>query len=142
MTTDVGDLAAPEADDGDRLPIAAALAGGNVGVWTWDVRADRVFADAITAVLFSVSASDAGGGPRSAYLHSIHPDDIERMALRLTEAIAERRAYESTYRVRRPDGEYRTVAARGKPQFAPDGTLLRVSGVALDVTEHERAAAL
>ena len=135
-------MTAPGADDESRLPVAAALAAGNVGVWTWDVRTDRVFADATTAMLFSVSANDAGGSPRDAYLRSIHPDDVERMGVRLTNAIAGRQAYESTYRVRRADGEYRTIAARGKPEFAPDGTLLRVSGVALDVTEHERTAAV
>ena len=64
-------MTAPGADDESRLPVAAALAAGNVGVWTWDVRTDRVFADATTAMLFAVSANDAGGSPRDAYLRSI-----------------------------------------------------------------------
>jgi len=47
-------MTAPGADDESRLPVAAALAAGNVGVWTWDVRTDRVFAAVVVVALVSL----------------------------------------------------------------------------------------
>jgi two-component system sensor kinase FixL len=43
------------------------------------------------------------------------------------------------YRLRRWDGEYRSVLDRGVPRFAPDGAFLGYIGTATDITEVKRA---
>ena len=43
------------------------------------------------------------------------------------------------YRLRRGDGEYRSILDKGVPRFAPEGTFLGYIGTAIDVTDVKRA---
>lgn len=57
------------------------------------------------------------------WLDAIHPDDRERTAQVWREAVADVKMYEVEYRLRRHDGEYRHVIARGAPLLRPDGNV-------------------
>lgn len=123
-----------------RERLELALGAGGVATWVWDVRADRVFADKGVSRFFSISPEEAQGGPHSAYLRSIHPDDRQRVAGQL-QAVAEGRkeVYETEYRVTGPDGVTRWCLARGILERDSDGAVVRVPGVVLDVTDRKLA---
>jgi PAS domain S-box-containing protein len=55
------------------------------------------------------------------WLRSIHPDDQQHTAERWRFAVEHRQVYEAEYRLRRRDGEYRYVIARGAPVLTPEG---------------------
>ena len=73
------------------------------------------------------------------WLDAIHPDDHEVVRKTWLDSIAEERLYEVEYRLRRPDGVYRWMAARAAPVFDVDGSIREWIGVATDITERKEA---
>ncbi len=139
-TTDIDAWKRSEAALRDaQLRLEGALGAAQVGTWNWDVRNDRIFADANLARLFGVSAQDAEGGPVQAFLAAIHPDDVERVQSRIAHALATGEAFSDSYRVRRSDGGYRHVEARAKVSLGADGQPEWLPGVAIDVSAQKAA---
>jgi len=71
------------------------------------------------------------------WLDAIHPEDRERV-----NAALHRQAtgtYEEEYRIIRPDGTLRWIRARAFPVRDAGGVVYRVAGVAVDITEYQRA---
>jgi len=71
--------------------------------------------------------------PRS-WLDSIHPEDRERISL----AAAQHRSavpFDQTYRIVRDDGSIRWIRDRAFPVHDDDGELVRMAGIAEDITE-------
>ena len=130
-------LEATAKDAQERLE--ATLRAGSIATWVWDVRADEVYADRNLARLFSVTDAEASGGSLAAYIRAIHPDDRERVGARIEEALASGDSFEAEYRVLAPEGTWRRVVARGRPELDAAGKALRLPGVVVDVT-HQRAA--
>ncbi|ALK99612.1 diguanylate cyclase [Massilia sp. WF1] len=120
-----------------RARLESTIAAAEVGVWTWDVVADRVAADRRMAALFGLRPEDAEGAPLSAYFAAIHPDDRPASEARLEATLASGLPYVSTYRVRGPDGDWRWLLARGRVQRSGAGQRMR--GVVIDVTLQKQA---
>ena len=87
------------------------------------------------------------------WIDAIHPDDRQNVRATWLRAVENRAAYEVEYRLRRHDGVYRYVIARGAPVMGPGGLVREWVGTCTDVTErieaeqerirllaHERAA--
>jgi PAS domain S-box-containing protein len=88
--------------------------------------------------LFQIYGLDPAKGAPSLqeYLARIHPQDREFMASLITQMVAETSGCDVTKRIVRPDGETRHVRCVGTP-VVENGTLQRIVGTAMDVTEHE-----
>lgn len=78
-------------------------------------------------------------GARTTYAQLIHPEDRERVARSVQEAVAARRPFELNYRIRRADGEERHVWERGRAVVGPQGDVLAIEGFITDVTKQRRA---
>jgi len=123
-----------------RIRLQAALNAAEIGTWIYDIPADRVTADENMALLFGLPIEQAlAGAPLDLYTRAIHPDDLERVDALIAAAMRDRTPYEAIYRVRGADGRYRTAIARGRAEYAPDGTPVLLPGVVLDITEREQA---
>ena len=70
------------------------------------------------------------------YLARVHPQDREFMGSLIKRMLAEASGCDVTKRIVRPNGEVRYVRCVGAPVIE-DGTLKRIVGTAIDVTEHE-----
>src|SRR5216684_3803195 len=70
------------------------------------------------------------------YLARIHPQDREFMRSLINRMIAEASGCDVTKRIVRPSGQVRYVRCVGVP-IVENGTLKRIVGSAIDVTEHE-----
>jgi PAS domain S-box-containing protein len=70
------------------------------------------------------------------YLARVHPHDREFMASLIKQMLAEGLGCDVTKRIVRPDGEVRHIRCVGAP-VVEDGSLKRIAGSAMDVTEHE-----
>jgi PAS domain S-box-containing protein len=70
------------------------------------------------------------------FLEAIHPDDRERVE----EAIPRQAEgnYDIQYRIRRPDGEIRWIHDRAFPVEDENGSVVRIAGVAEDITEEKQ----
>jgi PAS domain S-box-containing protein len=73
------------------------------------------------------------------WLTAIHPDDRERRARQVAERTQDPSFFETSYRLRRRDGEYRRVLVRGLPLLDPDGVAREYVGTVTDVEDERRA---
>lgn len=83
------------------------------------------------------SAESQGEGA----LAAIHPEDREYTIAAWTEAFQTGDSYQMEYRLRRHDGEYRHVLARGVPVLEADGTVREWVGTCTDIHERKQAVA-
>ena len=65
----------------------------------------------------------------------IHPDDIESFREAIDIAYQNHDRFETEFRRRRSDGEYRWVFSSGTPRFSPGGEFLGYIGTSIDITE-------
>jgi PAS domain S-box-containing protein len=72
------------------------------------------------------------------WLAGIHPDERERVAEHARTKAARGETYDQIYRVIRPDGSERWVHDRGFPIRDAQGILIRVAGLAEDITEQRK----
>jgi PAS domain S-box-containing protein len=84
--------------------------------------------------LWGRSVASLYAEPRS-WLDAVHPEDRTRVAAAWDRAPA---GYDVEYRVERPDGGLIHVHDRAHAVRADDGTLLRVVGIATDITDIKR----
>ncbi|HBZ06391.1 MAG TPA: hypothetical protein DEP03_08405 [Massilia sp.] len=122
-----------------QLRLEGTLSAAEIGTWTWDIQADRVFADCNFAKLFEISEQDARGGPLEAYLAPIHPDDLAGVQAHVAESLGTRKPYQYQFRLCLRDGGIRYIHARGKIDVGADGQPAWMPGVALDITQQKLA---
>jgi len=125
-------------DDTSRR-LARIIEAAELGIWWWDIDADRVEADERVADLFGVARHERSSAPLARYLAAIHPDDVESTTAEISAAIAARSAYGATYRIRLPGGGWRWVMARGHVDTDGNGLPAAVRGVIIDATRQLEA---
>lgn len=128
-----------EASERIRLALDA---GAILGTWVWDVRRDRLTADARFAQCFGLDEDLCRAGlPLDRVTASIHPEDRPRVADAIQAALIRGGPYLCQYRVRQPDGAFRWIEANGRVELDADGVAVRFPGVILDVHERRAVAA-
>jgi two-component system cell cycle sensor histidine kinase PleC len=68
----------------------------------------------------------------------VHPDDHAAIREALHGLLEEHRPQEVEYRLRAPDGGYRTIWLDGRCEYDPDGRMISIFGVIQDITERKR----
>ncbi|MFQ1000607.1 SpoIIE family protein phosphatase [Modestobacter sp. SSW1-42] len=130
--SDVGGLEGTDLE-GARVRAQLAVDAAGIGTFDWDLRTGRLLWDERLIALFGY-APETFGRSIDAFNARLHPDDLPRVTDALTGAIDSVGEYEADYRIVLPDGETRWISARGRALPGPDGTAIRVIGVAYDVT--------
>jgi two-component system sensor histidine kinase/response regulator len=102
-------------------------------------------ADPIRIVYFSPAYEEIWGRTRqeaydrpAAWIDSVHPEDRESAGSFFLECMQGIKS-ELSYRIVRPDGSVRWIYSRCFPVHDPQGKLVRVVGIAEDMTERKRA---
>ena len=88
--------------------------------------------------VFGYSAEELIDDP-ALFASLVHPEDRERVVQEVGRSSAEAGAFDSVFRVVRPDGAIAWLHGRAAPIFDERGEPLSWQGVALDVTEHREA---
>jgi two-component system cell cycle sensor histidine kinase/response regulator CckA len=70
---------------------------------------------------------------------TVHPDDLARFRTEYEEAQAAHRRFQTEYRVRRADGQYRWLIDTGAPRFTASGAFDGYIGSSIDITARRRA---
>jgi PAS domain S-box-containing protein len=70
---------------------------------------------------------------------ALHPDDRQPTEALWSHAVKLRSPYETQYRIRRSDGQYRHFAVRGVPVVEPDGSIHEWVGTCTDITDRKMA---
>jgi PAS domain S-box-containing protein len=69
----------------------------------------------------------------------VYPEDRQRVSRALDDAKQNREPYALEFRIVRPDGTIRWLAARGRFYYSTDDEPERLLGVSLDITERKQA---
>ena len=113
-----------------RMSLAAKAA--ELALWTWDIPGDVIWITPGGRVLYGIE--DGAAVDLAVFLGTLHEDDRERVRLLIEETLAGSGEYETEYRIVRPDGRTRWIAARGAVERGPGGSPARIYGVSLDIT--------
>ncbi|WP_104545527.1 PAS domain-containing protein [Chroococcidiopsis sp. TS-821] len=73
------------------------------------------------------------------WLNAVHPEDRHRTAVTWNRAVQEKTLYDTEYRIRGADGNYRYFWVRGVPVIAEDGSIREWVGVCADIHDRKRA---
>jgi PAS domain S-box-containing protein len=118
----------------DRIKIA--LSAAQLGDWTWDAATDRLEMSARAHEIFGVERGSKFSWTELQSL--LLPEDANRAAAAVDEAIRKNVDYDIEYRVNQPGGEQVWVAARGRPFYKEDGSPGGMIGVVQDISERKR----
>ncbi|HEY7182964.1 MAG TPA: PAS domain S-box protein, partial [Blastocatellia bacterium] len=77
----------------------------------------------------------------SKWIEAVHPNDRENTRRRVREAGETGQPFETEYRLRRKDGQYRWYLARGIPIHNPQGRIVKWIGTATDIHDRKEAEA-
>ncbi|MGF6272431.1 PAS domain S-box-containing protein [Massilia sp. UYP11] len=122
-----------------RSRLERIVEAAELGIWSWDIVADRLRADARMAALFGVPRERRLDAPLATYLAAFHPDDIAPTIALINSAIDGGGAYAATYRIRAAAGGWRWMIARGHVEYDDDGAPCEVHGVVMDATRQREA---
>ena len=130
-----------QVEAGNRLKEATerfelAVAGTADGVWDWNIATGAVYYAPRFKELLRYSA-DATDFPAvfESFSSRLHPDDLAPTQAAISRAIETDTPYESEYRLRTRDGEWRWFRARGATQRDLAGRAVRMAGAISDITQ-------
>lgn len=117
----------------ERLELAQWA--GRVGTFEWDIPGGQMnWAD-------PEETPGVVGGITSyvQWRTGLHPDDRQRVEQEMARAVASQGDLRSEFRLQRPEGTIRWIAAQGKVYGDSQGTAGRMVGINIDITERKRA---
>jgi two-component sensor histidine kinase/two-component SAPR family response regulator len=113
-----------------------ALAAGNMGSWDWDLVNGDCMWDGGQYRIFGVDPSNF-----SITLESVRalidPEDWTRLQNALSNFAGGEKAYQTEFRVHRPDGEWRWCMGTASATVDARGRITRLSGVTVDITDRK-----
>ncbi|QEG41875.1 hybrid sensor histidine kinase/response regulator [Roseimaritima ulvae] len=122
-----------------RSQLQSTLNAAEIGTWEFDLITNSVQADANLANMLALSEADANGGPVSAYMDAIHPDDRPLVLKRIRQVIERGHRFEVHCRIAVQEQPVRHLVARGRVERDVKGCALRLPGVVMDVTAQRQA---
>jgi PAS domain S-box-containing protein len=132
-----GALAAELETSTVRLDLGFAAAA--IGSFDWNLLTNALHWDDRLMELFGYE-NETYAPHIDSFSVRLHPDDRAKTEAAIARAIESCGDYEADYRVVRPDGSVRWVAARGRVLADPEGRPVRMLGAAYDTTEVHSAA--
>ncbi|WP_437730869.1 PAS domain S-box protein [Sorangium sp. So ce1335] len=115
-----------------------ALAGGQLGVWEWELASSRLFLSSEALECAGLSAAQFSGSLDD-FVGLVHPDDREAVWARVESAQRGETDYSMEFRLLHADGQVRWVHARAMVLRDRDGWPLRMVGVVGDITARKLA---
>ena len=124
------------AESRQRLDLALKTSG--IGTWDRNIENDAIFWDEAQNRIMGTDTAD-GKLDWAGFTKLIYPPDAQRFESEIKEALAGDKDYVSEYRFLRPNGEVRTLEARGHVIRDAAGRPLRLIGTSMDITERKQA---
>jgi two-component sensor histidine kinase len=115
-----------------------ALAAGQLGGWSRDLRTNRFTASAV----FRAHYGYEGGGRwlgTADFLARVHPEDRADHVRAVETAIATGGLLETEFRTLLPDGSVRWLMILGRAEHDDQGQPIRMAGVSMDISQRKRS---
>jgi two-component system cell cycle sensor histidine kinase/response regulator CckA len=124
---------AQESEERLRLALSAA----DMGIWEWDMAANRATGDTSLYRILSV-ARDNFGGTLDECKTMIHPEDLDLCCESAKILVNSRQPVHVEFRILPPGGEVRWLSTTGSVTLDVSGRAVRFQGLAQDITvRHE-----
>ena len=118
----------------ERLRLATQT--GKVGIWSWDIAADRITWTDSLFVMHGIEKEDFDGTVRG-FAGLIHPDDADRVQAGIYASLNGGKPYELEFRVLRPDGT--TAWLYTNATIVGSGKRRRMIGATVEITARKEA---
>jgi PAS domain S-box-containing protein len=92
----------------ERLALATKTAG--IGIWEYDIQNNEIFWDSNMYMLYGIEASSFEG-VYEAWQACVLPEDLEKTSMEVQEAIDGKKEFNTTFRVKWPNGKVRWIKA-------------------------------
>jgi len=109
-----------------------AVRGSNDGIWDWDIPSGAVYYSPRYMELLHFLPGELPNVLESFTSH-LHPDDSARVRAAIQEHLKSGRVYDTEFRLRTKDGQYRWFRVRGEAVWGPDGRATRMAGSLTDI---------
>ena len=110
----------------------------HLGSFEYHLPSDSVWWSTEMKRIFGVEAGEISLNYEE-YLTFIHPEDLELVKSQIGRAIELKQAYQLEHRIIRHDGSLRWLQGNGRPLLSSDGTVYKLTGTSLDITERKLA---
>jgi PAS domain S-box-containing protein len=121
-----------------RERLALAIASARIGIWDWDIPANKLVWDDRMYELYGIRAQDFSGA-YDAWQAGLHPEDRAQGEAAIRAAIDGTRDFNIEFRVVWPNGEVHAIEAHALVQRDAAGRAVRMIGVNWDITERKHA---
>ena len=117
-----------------------ATAAGDVGIWDWDIVANRV---SWSDTIYRIHGLQPGEfhGTVEAFAALVHPDDLSVVEGAIRRALNELPSYDIEFRALRPDGAIVWISTKAQVMRDAAGVPYRMLGASVDITERKVAEA-
>jgi PAS domain S-box-containing protein len=115
-----------------------ALEGNSDGIWDWNLKTGEVF---FSPRYYTMLGYQPNEFPPSyeKWKDLMHKEDFEKSETEVLNAIKKLSSFSTEFRLRKKDGSYCWILARGKvAEKDSDGKALRISGSHSDITERKK----
>jgi PAS domain S-box-containing protein len=116
--------------------LSQALAFASMSVWEWEPRTNDFALD--DAAFQMAGIPKVVPLPYEEWKKVVHPEDLAKTEVALGKIVREKTQESVEFRVTRPDGGLRHAYAAGGPVLDRQGRVVRVVGIAADITERKR----
>ena len=117
--------------------LAVATESAHIGIWDWDVLANKMAWDTQMYELYGIGEQEFGD-TADVWRKCLHPKDKDRVEADISAALVGTQDYNTEFRVIWPHGEVRNIEAHGVVVRAGDSSPTRMIGVNWDITERLR----
>jgi PAS domain S-box-containing protein len=111
----------------------------HTGSWAWDVRRREFVYRSVGVYYIFGFDPEKGHVPWQTFRDRIDPEDRVRNIEAASQAVREKRSFESIFRIVLPDGSKKRVHSVGHPVVNSDGEVIELIGTHVDVTEQYAA---
>ncbi len=118
----------------ERLSLATDVAA--LGVWEWDVANSAMTWDATMAQIYGFSLETAD--PYKQWSSSVYPDDLPAAEGALKKVMENKGRASVEFRIIRPDGAIRHLAAAEGVVLDENGSVSRIIGINIDITDRKQ----
>lgn len=124
-----------------QLLFQDAVSVAKLGVFSYDLMTSELHWDDSMYSIYGIDPKNRDLA-YEVWQHAVLPEDLLKAEYELHAAIEEHKAFDTRFRIRRPDGKIRTVQALAQFYRDENGEPLRLVGINQDVTEREEAEAI
>ncbi|MDQ8194188.1 ATP-binding protein [Coraliomargarita sp. SDUM461004] len=117
------------------------IEGTEAGTWDWNLQTGELVLNERWAGIIGYTLEELKPIGISTWETTVHPDDLQASeAMRIKHIRGEAQYYDTQFRQRHKNGEWRWINARGKVlEWTENGEALRMSGTHMDITVQKKA---